>query len=96
MANILNSYIVLWLLLQVDNLQLMRKPTAKLPKGKLNRIKEVMDEKKITRYRVAKDTGITYLTIDSYYRGKKEPSLDRLFLVAKVLDVSPKDLLKCD
>jgi putative transcriptional regulator len=74
----------------------MRKPKAQSSKHKLNLIREMMDKKKITRYKMAKDTGITYVSINNYYLGRQEPSLDRLFLIAKALEVSPKDLLNCE
>ena len=59
-----------------------------------NRIREVMDKNRVTQYALAKETGLTYVTIHSYYHGKSEPSLDNLFAIAEALKVSPKDLLR--
>lgn len=57
------------------------------------RIKEVMDKEGITRYSVAKETGMSYVTINSYYYGKSLPSLEALYKIAEVLKVPAKDLL---
>ena len=32
------------------------------------KLKEVMDKKGVTRYRLSEDTGIRYMTIDRYYK----------------------------
>jgi putative transcriptional regulator len=62
---------------------------------RMNLIREVLDRNNISQYKLAKDTGLTYVTIQNYYHGKREPSLENLFKIAKVLKVSPKDLLNC-
>lgn len=72
----------------------MKKRATKKPdKSRKNLIYEVMEEKGVTQYWLAKQTGITYITIHSYYHGKSEPSLDNLFKIAETLHLNPKELI---
>lgn len=69
-----------------------------IEKKKYNRIKEVLDARKVdgehkTQYWLAKSTGITYASITSYYHGKSEPTLKNLFKIAQQLKVNPKELI---
>lgn len=64
-----------------------------MAKKRLNKIKEILDQKGISQYRVAEDTGISYKTINGYYHGKVEPSLENLKLIADKIGVSLKDLV---
>lgn len=59
----------------------------------MNRIKVVLKEKGITQTWLAKQTGKSYTTINEYARNKRQPSLDDLYYIAKILKVSAKDLL---
>ena len=62
-------------------------------KGKLNRIKDVLEEKGISQYRLHKDAEISYSLLNSYCANKRQPGLKQLFTIARALKVSPKDLI---
>lgn len=59
----------------------------------MNRIKEVLKEKGITQTWLAKQTNKSYTTINEYARNKRQPSLEDLYQIAEILNVSAKDLL---
>ena len=59
----------------------------------MNLIKEVLNKKGITQTWLAKQTGKSYTTNNEYARNKRQPSLDDLYHIAKILEVSVKDLL---
>ncbi len=59
----------------------------------MNRIKEVLKEKGITQTWLAKQMGKSYNTINEYARNKRQPSIDDLYQIAKILQISAKDLL---
>lgn len=63
-----------------------------MPK-KLHRLKEVLYEKQKSGYWLAKETEISYNSINGYVNGKIEPSLTNLFRMAEALKVNPKELL---
>jgi putative transcriptional regulator len=63
-----------------------------MPK-KLHRIKEVLKEKEKSGYWLAKESGISYNSINGYINGKIEPSLTNLFRIGETLKVNAKDLL---
>ncbi len=45
-----------------------------------------------TKYKVAQEAGINRQSIDGYLMGDSAPRSDKLFALAKALDVSPVDL----
>jgi len=53
------------------------------------------DEKGVTDYWVAKETGIATATLSSWKQGIYTPKLDKIVLIAKVLDVPLEALLEC-
>ena len=59
-----------------------------------NRIKEVLEQKGLTQADLADLLDVRYLTINNYCNNRRQPSIERLFEIAKVLKVSPKDLLR--
>jgi putative transcriptional regulator len=59
----------------------------------MNRIKDVLDEKGIKQTWLAEKLGKSYPIINGYAQNKKQPSLEVLYQIAELLDVSPKDLL---
>tara|TARA_R110002049_G_scaffold284809_4_gene465517 strand:+ start:103 stop:303 length:201 start_codon:yes stop_codon:yes gene_type:complete len=59
----------------------------------MNRIKEVLKEKGITQTWLAKQLDKSYNTVNEYARNKRQPSLEDLYEIAKILNVSAKDLL---
>lgn len=59
----------------------------------MNRIKEVLKEKGISQTWLAKQMNKSYNTVNEYARNKRQPSLEDLYLIAEILQVSAKDLL---
>ncbi|NDV46875.1 XRE family transcriptional regulator [Paludibacter sp. 221] len=59
----------------------------------LNRIKEVLDERGIKQTWLAEKLGKSFNTINAYAGNRKQPSLEVLFEIAKILQVDVKDLI---
>jgi putative transcriptional regulator len=59
----------------------------------MNRIKEVLKEKGISQTWLADKAGKSYNTINEYARNKRQPSLEDLYKIAEILNVSAKELL---
>ena len=59
----------------------------------MNRIKEVLEEKGIKQKWLAEKLGKSYNMVNSYVQNRKQPRLEVLYAIAKVLDVSVKELL---
>lgn len=59
----------------------------------MNRIKEVLKEKGISQAWLAKKLDKSYNTINEYARNVRQPSIEDLYRIAKVLGVNAKDLL---
>jgi putative transcriptional regulator len=59
----------------------------------MNRIKEVLKEKGISQTWLAEKAGKSYNTINEYARNKRQPSLEDLYKIAEILNVSAKELL---
>lgn len=58
------------------------------------KLQEIMDKKGITRYQLAKDTGINYLTINKLYKGESRTiQFDILDKICTQLECTPGDLL---
>ncbi len=60
-------------------------------------INELMENKKITRYRLAKESGIAYTTINDICSGKaqlEKCSAETIYRISKVLGVSMEDLIE--
>ena len=60
----------------------------------MNRIKEVLKEKGISQTWLAKRIDKSYNTMNEYARNVRQPSIEDLYRIAKILDVQAKDLLK--
>ena len=60
---------------------------------KLHRIKEILIQENRSGYWLAKETGISYNSINGYVNGKIEPSLTNLVRIAEVLDVDVRELV---
>lgn len=52
-----------------------------------------MKKKGVTAYRLAKETGIPQSSISDWKRGRCEPNVKKLKILAKYFDVDIKDLL---
>jgi putative transcriptional regulator len=59
----------------------------------MNRIKVVLEQKGIKQTWLAEKLGKSYPIINGYAQNRKQPSLEVLFEIAKILEVDPKDLL---
>ena len=60
----------------------------------MNRIKEVLEKKGLTQTWLAENLGKSYNMVNSYAQNRRQPSIEILFEIAKLLDVSAKDLLE--
>jgi putative transcriptional regulator len=59
----------------------------------LNRIKEVLTERGKTQAWLAGQLDVEFRTISRYANNRRQPSLEILFEIAKVLRVNPKELI---
>ncbi len=60
----------------------------------MNRIKEVLTEKGIKQTWLAEKLGKSFSVVNSYVCNLRQPSLEVLFEIAKILDVEPQQLIK--
>lgn len=60
----------------------------------MNRIKEVLVEKKITQIWLASELGKSYNMVNSYVQNRRQPSIIVLFQIAELLNVEAKDLIQ--
>ena len=54
------------------------------------------DDKGVTDYRVAAETGISRSTLSEWKRGKYEPKVDKLIRIANYFGISVEELLKSE
>ena len=59
----------------------------------MNRIKEVLDEKGIKQTWLADKLGKSYNMVNSYVQNRRQPSLEVLNKIAKILDIDIKELI---
>ena len=59
----------------------------------MNRIKEVLGEKGIKQTWLADRLGKSFSIVNAYACNRRQPSLELLFEIAKILQVDPKDLI---
>jgi len=59
----------------------------------MNRIKEVLAEKGIKQTWLAEKLGKSFSVVNSYVCNRRQPSLEVLFDIAKILDVEPQQLI---
>lgn len=59
----------------------------------MNRIKEVLDERGIKQTWLSERLKKSYNMVNSYTTNKRQPSIEVLYQIAEILDVSVKDLL---
>lgn len=59
----------------------------------MNRIKEVLENKRLTQVWLAETLGKSYNMVNSYVQNRRQPSIEVLYQIAKILNVDPKDLL---
>jgi transcriptional regulator with XRE-family HTH domain len=75
--------------LQVTNITILKKEVVLLYQKFLN----IISEKGISPYRVAKDTGISTATMSDWKMGRYKPKLDKLQKIATYLGVSLEELI---
>lgn len=59
----------------------------------MNQIKEVLEEKGIKQTWLAEKLGKSFSIVNAYACNRRQPSLEMLFEIAKILQVDPKDLI---
>ncbi len=59
----------------------------------MNRIKEVLVEKGIKQTWLAEKLGKSYTMINSYVQNRRQPSIEDLYKIANILNVSVTKLL---
>ena len=59
----------------------------------MNRIKEVLEEKGIKQTWLAEKLGKSFCIVNSYVCNRRQPSLDVLFEIARILQVEPQELI---
>jgi len=59
----------------------------------MNRIKEVLEEKGIKQTWLAEKLGKSFNMVNSYCQNRRQPSLEVLYRIAKILNVNVKDLI---
>ncbi len=66
---------------------------AKTPQKGLNKIKEVLDNKGISQTWLANQLGKSFSMVNAYVCNRRQPTLENLYQIAEILEVSVKDLL---
>ena len=59
----------------------------------MNRIKEVLKEKSVKQTWLAEKLGKSYNMVNSYVQNRRQPSLEDLYRIARILEVDIKDLI---
>ena len=59
----------------------------------MNRIKEVLVQKGLKQIWLSKELGKSYNMVLSYTTNRRQPSLETLYKIADILNISVKDLL---
>ena len=59
----------------------------------MNRIKEVLDKKGIKQIWLADQLGKSYNMVNGYVKNRRQPSLELLNEMAKILDVDVRELI---
>jgi transcriptional regulator with XRE-family HTH domain len=59
----------------------------------MNKIKTVLEKKGVTQTWLSSELGKSYNMVNAYVQNRRQPSLEILYSIANILDVSVKDLL---
>lgn len=59
----------------------------------MNRIKEILDERGIKQTWLTEKLDKSYNTVNSYVQNRRQPSIEDLYKIAEILNVSVTDLL---
>lgn len=60
----------------------------------MNRIKEVLENKGISQTWLAKQLGKSFCMVNAYACNRRQPNLELLFEIAKILEVDVKELIE--
>jgi putative transcriptional regulator len=60
----------------------------------MNRIKKVLEEKRMTQTWLSDELGKSFNMVNSYAQNRRQPSLEVLYEIAEVLNVDVKDLIE--
>ena len=61
---------------------------------KINRIKEILDEKGISQTWLAKKLDKSFNTVNAYVCNRTQPNLETLLQISEILNVEMKDLIR--
>ena len=59
----------------------------------MNRIKEVLEKKGIKQIWLAEQMGKSYNMVNAYAKNRRQPSLEDLYKIAKILNIDIKELI---
>ena len=59
----------------------------------MNRIKEVLKEKGVKQIWLADKLGKSYNMVNGYVQNRRQPSIECLYEIAEILNISAKELL---
>jgi transcriptional regulator with XRE-family HTH domain len=59
----------------------------------MNRIKEVLEQKGIKQIWLADQLGKSYNMVNSYVQNRRQPSIEDLYKIGKILNTEAKELL---
>jgi putative transcriptional regulator len=72
---------------------LMAKKKSKSEKPRFNRIKEILEEQQKSQTWLAEQLDLDFQTVTRYVNNNRQPTVERLFEIAGVLRVNPKELI---
>ncbi|MDB9963715.1 helix-turn-helix transcriptional regulator [Vicingaceae bacterium] len=59
----------------------------------MNRIKEALEARGIKQIWLAEQLGKSYNMVNSYVQNRRQPSIEDLYKIAEILNISVKELL---
>lgn len=59
----------------------------------MNRIKEVLEQKGLTQIWLADKLDKSYNMVNSYAKNRRQPSIEILFRIAKILNIDARELI---
>jgi putative transcriptional regulator len=71
----------------------MAKRKPKPVKIAFNRIKDVLEEQQKSQTWLAEQLDMDFQTVTRYVNNHRQPTVSKLFEIAKILKVNPRDLL---
>lgn len=59
------------------------------------KLKEIRERVGLTQTAIAKKMGVTSATITQYEKGARTPNAEKMMQLAKILNVTVEDIVKC-